>query len=360
MTAVKGARSGAAQAPTTNASAAVDQRRHARDRSPVRSILGRVAGAVLLFWLVVTLTFVLVRAAPGDPAALLLGESGSAADLARRRAELGLDAPLAVQYARWTGGVLRGDLGASIATGRPVASLLRDALPISLALGGASLALSFLLGTLVGTVQAARRGHASDVALTVATTTVYASPSYWLALALVALFTWGAARWGFPDWLRLPSFGIRDPGGQLTGAAALVDVVRHAILPVTVLSAIGAAGIARYARSSVADLLGSDWVRTARAKGLAPGRVYARHVLRNALPPLVVLLALSLPGVVAGSVFVESVFAWPGMGRTMLGAIAARDYPVVIGATVLYAALVIAANLAADLLLPVLDPRRER
>ena len=342
------------------ASAAVDRRRAARDSSPVRSFLGRLAGAALLFWLVLTLTFVLVRAAPGDPAALLLGESGSAADLARRRAELGLDAPLAVQYARWTGGVLRGDLGASIATGRPVWDTLADALPISIVLGGASLALSFLIGTLVGTVQAARRGRGSDLALTVATTTVYASPSYWLSLALVALFTWGAARWGFPAWLRLPSFGVRDPGGQLSGLAATVDVVRHSVLPVTVLAAIGAAGIARYARSSVADLLGSDWVRTARAKGLATRGVYGRHVLRNALPPLVVLLALSLPGVVAGSVFVESVFAWPGMGRAMLGAIAARDYPVVLGATVLYAALVIVANLAADIVLPLLDPRREQ
>ena len=365
MTAVPGARSGAAQ-PIVRAKIAaspprapVDRRRAARDRSPVRSFLGRLAGAALLFWLVVTLTFVLVRAAPGDPAALLLGEGGSAADLARRRAELGLDDPLAVQYVRWTGGVLRGDLGASIATGRPVRDVLAEALPVSLALGGASLALSFLVGTLVGTVQAARRGRASDVALTVATTAIYASPSYWLALALVALFTWGAARWGFPAWLRLPSFGIRDPGGQLAGAAAAIDVVRHAVLPVTVLAAVGAAGIARYARSSVADLLGSDWVRTARAKGLGTARIHGRHVLRNALPPLVVLLALSLPGVVAGSVFVESVFAWPGMGRAMLGAIAARDYPVVLGATVLYAALVIAANLAADLALPRLDPRRQ-
>ena len=138
-----------------------------------------------------------------------------------------------------------------------------------------------------------------------------------------------------------------------------MDVVRHAILPVTVLAAVGAAGIARYARTTVADLTSAEWVRTARAKGLAPRGVYGRHVLANAMPPLVVLLALSLPGVVAGSVFVESVFAWPGMGRAMLGAIAARDYPVVMGATIVYAALVIVANLLADVTLPVLDPRRD-
>jgi peptide/nickel transport system permease protein len=125
-----------------------------------------------------------------------------------------------------------------------------------------------------------------------------------------------------------------------------------------VLAAVGAAGIARYARSTVADLAGSEWVRTARAKGLRSSAVYGRHVLANALPPLVVLLALSLPGVVAGSVFVESVFAWPGMGRVMVVAISSRDYPVVMGATVLYAGLVILANLAADLVLPLVDPRR--
>ena len=321
-------------------------------------VLGRLAGAGVLLWLVVTLVFVLVRAAPGDPAALLLPESASAADAARLRAELGLDTPLAMQYARWTAGVVRGDLGTSLASRRPVAAVLREALPISLGLGLASLLLSFVIGTLLGIVQAAARGRALDTGLTVATTLLYAAPSYWLALALVALFTYGAARWGFPASLRLPAFGVRDPAGQLAGAAAVADVVRHAVLPVTVLAAVGAAGIARYARSSVADLLGSDWVRTARAKGLGSRPVYLRHVLRNALPPLVVLFALALPGVVAGSVFVESVFAWPGMGRAMLTAISARDYPVVLGATIVYAALVILANLAADLAIPLLDPRR--
>lgn len=324
----------------------------------MRNLLSRLLGAAALLWLVITLVFVLVRAAPGDPAALLLPEGASADDLARLRAELGLDAPIAVQYARWTGAMLQGDLGTSLASRRPVATLLGEALPLSLALGGASLLLSFLVGTALGLVQATRRGRASDTALTVLTTTIYAAPSYWLALTAVALFTYGAARWGFPLWLRLPAFGVRDPAGQYTGLAAVADVVRHGVIPVTVLAAVGAAGIARYARSSIADLLGSDWVRTARAKGLGRRGVYGRHVLHNALPSLVVLFALALPGVVAGSVFVESVFAWPGMGRAMLAAIAARDYPVVLGATVLYAALVIAANLAADLVMPLVDPRR--
>jgi peptide/nickel transport system permease protein len=324
----------------------------------VRELVRRLTGAALLFWLVVTLTFILVRLAPGDPATLLVPPGASPADAARLRARLGLDAPLPVQYARGAGGVLRGDLGESAALARPVSRVLADALPVSLFLGGSSLLLSFVIGTIIGGVQAARRGGATDRLLTVLTTTMYSAPSFWLALALVAVFTYGAAKWGLPLALRLPAFGVRDPAGEARGWAALYDLLRHALLPVTVLTVVGAAGIARYARSAMADVAATDFVRTARAKGLAGAQVYRRHVLPNALPPLVVLLALSLPGVIAGSVFVESVFAWPGMGRAMLQAIAARDYPVVMGATVVYAAMVILANLAADLALPRLDPRR--
>ena len=324
----------------------------------MRILVVRLASALVLFWLVITLTFVLVRAAPGDPADLLAGPAASAADIARARGELGLDDPLAVQYARWIGGIVSGDLGESIAFRRPVAAVLGDALPLSVFLGLLSLALTFAIGIIVGSVQAARRGRPVDTVLTVVTTAVYAAPSFWLALALVAVFTYGASRLGAPHALRLPAFGLRDPAGQYTGLAAIGDVARHLVLPVTVLTAIGAAGIARYARSAIADVLGADHVRTARAKGAGVWRIHGRHVLSNALPPLVVLVALSLPGVIAGSVFVESVFALPGMGRAMISAITSRDYPVILGATILYAALVIGANLAADLVMPLLDPRR--
>ena len=319
----------------------------------------RLVAAFVLLWLVVTLTFVLVRLAPGDAAALLVPPTATPEDAARLRAELALDAPIAVQYAKWMGGLLRGDLGDSFTQRRPVTRVLREALPVSVGLGLSSLLLTFVVGVAIGTLQATRRGTVVDPALTFATTAIYAAPSYWLALSLIAVFTYGATVWGLPPALRLPAFGIRDPAGVETGWSAVVDVARHAVLPVTVLAAVGAAGIARYARSTVADLAGAEWVRTARAKGLPSRAVYGRHVLANALPPLVVLLALSLPGVVAGSVFVESVFAWPGMGRAMVMAISARDYPVVMGATLLYAALVILANLAADLVLPLIDPRRD-
>lgn len=319
----------------------------------------RLIGALGLLWLVVSLTFVLVRLAPGDPAAFLVAPGASPADVSRLRAELGLDRSMLVQYAHWAGAMLRGDLGTSFSSARPVVEVLADAAPISIGLGGVSLALTFLLGVPIGILQATRRGRFTDRAITILTTAVYAAPSFWLALALVAVFTYGAATLGVPAEWRLPAFGLRTPGVVLTGWAGAVDLVRHAILPVAILAAVGAAGIARYARTSVADVLRLEFVRAARAKGVSARGIYFRHVLANVLPSLVVLFALSLPGLLAGSIFVESVFAWPGLGRATLTAILARDYPVVMGATVFYAAAVILANLAAELALPLLDPRRE-
>jgi len=322
------------------------------------AVLRRLADALLLLWLVLTITFALIRLAPGDAATFLVPPSASAADVARVRTELGLDRSVAVQYARWMTRVLHGDFGESFALHESVARALADALPVSLGLGAVSLALTFLIGVPIGMWQAVRRGRPTDRILTVLTTVVYAAPSFWLALALVAVFTYGAATWGLPQSLRLPAFGIRAPGLDLHGWAAAEDLVRHAILPVTILTAVGAAGVARYARSSIADALGQDFVRTARSKGASPARVYFRHVLATVLPPLLVLFALSLPGIVAGSIFVEAIFAWPGMGHLMVNAIVARDYPVVMGAAAVYSALVLLANLAADVALPLVDPRR--
>jgi peptide/nickel transport system permease protein len=319
----------------------------------------RVLIAIGLMWLVVTLTFALLRLAPGDPASLLIAPGASAADVARVRAELGLDRSMLVQYARWLGDAARGDLGSSFASSRPVSDVLSEAAPVSLALGLLSLALTFLIGVPMGVWQAARRGRRSDHALTFVAIAVYAAPTFWLALAMVAVFTYGAATLGLPAWLRLPAFGVRSPGMSLDGWAAAVDLFRHALLPVGILAAVGAAGISRYVRSSGLDVLALDFVRTARAKGLSEAAILRRHVLANLLPALVVLFALSLPGLLAGSIFVESVFAWPGLGRVTLSAIQARDYPVIMGATLWYSAAVIMANLAAEFTLPLLDPRRE-
>lgn len=317
-----------------------------------------VADAALLLWIVTTLTFALLHWAPGDPATLLIAPTATAAEAAQLRASLGLDAPLPEQYARWVGGVLQGDLGTSVVRAHPVRAVIAEALPVSVFLGGVSLLLSFVAGTLLGYVQALRAGPRTDSWLSLVSLAMYAAPSFWLALALVAAFTSGVAWLGLPEWMRLPAFGMQSPGAATD--AGWTDRARHAVLPLLVLALPGAAGVARYARQTLGSAASAPFVASAWARGLSRPRVEVRYVLRAALTPLVVLFGLTLPGVIAGSVFVEQVFAWPGLGRTMLSAIGARDYPVVLGLTLVYAATVIAANLLADGALWLLDPRRRR
>jgi peptide/nickel transport system permease protein len=315
------------------------------------------ARTALLYWCVLSLTFVLLRLAPGDPATFLLPPGATAADADRLRVELQLDRPVAVQYARWAERTLHADLGRSFTDRRPVTSVIGDALPISLALGGASLLLSFLVGAIVGVIQAARQGRVTDYLLTVISVVLAASPAYWLGLAAIACFTYLASTLNLPLWMRLPAVGMTTPGVELQGAAHLADLLRHSVLPVSLLAAIGAAGVARYVRSSALDVMRSDWLRTARAKGASERRVLARHLAANLRAPLLTLFALALPGTVAGSVFVETIFGWPGMGRLMVTSIVARDYPVALGCAAAYGALVLVANLAAETLLPWADPR---
>lgn len=323
----------------------------------MRTLSLRVMDACVLLWLVTTLTFALIHLAPGDPATLLLSPTASAAEAERLRASLGLDAPLPVQYGRWIGDVLRGDLGMSLSRAQPVGTVIGEALPVSLFLGGVSLLASFLIGTLLGLVQALRAGPRAQQVMSVISTALFAAPSFWLALALVTLFTSGAVWLGLPSWLRLPAFGVQDPGLD-PSVVHWGDRWRHALLPLLVLSLPGIAGVMRYARQTAADAALAPHVASAYARGLSRGRVEIRYVLRTALTPLVVLFGLTLPGIIAGSVFVEQIFAWPGLGRAMISAIGGRDYPVVLGLTLIYAATVIAANLLADLALWWLDPRR--
>ncbi len=325
-------------------------------RVPASALLRAIVRAVLLYWCVLTLTFALLRLAPGDTASLLVPPGASAADVARLRTQLGLDRPMAVQYAHWLGQSLGGNMGTSFAAQRAVRDVIADALPISLGLGITSLVLSFVIGIAVGLIQAARRGRL-DAALTVVSVVLVASPAYWLGLGAIACFTYLASSWSLPLALRLPAIGIATPGADLHGVQRFADLVRHAILPVCLLSAIGAGGVARYVRTSALDAVGADWMRTARAKGADALRLYRRHLLANLRAPLLTLFALAVPGTVAGSVFVETIFAWPGIGRLMVASIVARDYPVVMGCTMMFAAMVIIANLLAEALLPWADPR---
>src|SRR5574337_1799659 len=313
-------------------------------------LLLRLARSVAVVFGVVTLTFLLLRLAPGDPVQRLVGPLASPAAIEAERHALGLDRPLPAQYAEWLVRFARGDWGVSIATGLPARELIARAWPATVRLVGLSIVLSYLLGVLVGAVQAFRPRSRLDTGLSVATVTLFAMPSYWLGLLLVMVFTWR---------LRLlPAFGDRGLDADfLSPAGRLADAARHLALPLPTLVLIGIGGAARFTRGAMLDVRGTPFVAVARARGVGERQVTVRHVLRNALIPVVTLLGLSLPALFSGAVFVEAIFAWPGVGRVLVSAVQARDYPVVMAATTISATLVVAGNLLADLLLPLVDPR---
>jgi peptide/nickel transport system permease protein len=279
----------------------------------------------------------------------LAGPAATPEQIANLRTALGLDRPLLVQYATWLSAFVRGDWGSSIATGRPVSAMLGAAWPATALLVVLSLALSYIIGIAIGTLQSRlRRG--SDVAISAVTISFYAMPGYWLGLMLVLLFTY---RLGW-----LPAFGAAGVDADfLSLGGRLVDRLRHLALPLITLTLIGAGGIARYVREAMLDVRGLPFVTTARAKGVAESTVRYRHMFRNALIPVVTLLGLSLPALFSGAVFVEGIFAWPGVGRVLIEAVVARDYPVVMAATAVSAALVVLGNLLADQLVSWADPR---
>ncbi|MBI4542684.1 MAG: ABC transporter permease [Gemmatimonadetes bacterium] len=322
------------------------------------ALAGRLLLAVPTVLLVLTVTFAGLHLAPGDPVRLYLGPAADQAAAARARRALELDRPLAVQYVGWLRRFVAGDWGVSIAQRRPVTRVLGDALPATLLLTGLSLLLTYAGGIALGAAQATRPRTGLDAALTALSAVLYALPAYVLALGLVLVFAYGAALWDWPAALRLPALGAAGVGAEyLSPAARLADRLRHLVLPVATLALVGAAGVARFVRAAMVDALRQPFVRAARAKGLKEGRVLARHALRTALLPVITLLGLQLPALFSGVVFVETIFAWPGMGRAAVEAVLARDYPVVMAATAVFATLVVAGNLLADALAALVDPR---
>ncbi|MEA2713781.1 MAG: peptide/nickel transport system permease protein [Gemmatimonadales bacterium] len=315
----------------------------------LRALTRRAIASLAVIIGVVTLMFFLLRLAPGDPALLLVGPTATQEQLSAQRKALGLDRPIVEQYAAWVRRFVRGDWGTSIATGRSVRVMIGDAWPATVRLVGLSLVLSYLLGIVVGAVQAARNGRL-DTMLSVVTVTLFALPGYWLGLMLVMVFTY---------WLRaLPAFGAAGFDADfLTGWDRLLDRLRHLALPLATLTLIGIGGTARYVRGAMLDVKGAPYVTVARAKGLSPVQVTVRHVLRNALIPVLTLLGLSLPALFSGAVFIEAIFAWPGVGRVMVEAVGARDYPVIMAATAVSAILVVLGNLLAEGLAAWADPR---
>lgn len=313
-------------------------------------MLVRLVRGIAVIVGVLALTFVLLHASPGDPVRRLLGPSATAGQVAAQRQVLGLDRPLPVQFAEWARAFVRGDWGRSIETGEPVLRMIARAWPRTVELAGISLLLSYLIGIIIGTIQAARNRTSLDTGLSVATVTLFAMPSYWLGLMLVMLFAY-ALRW-------LPAFGASGLDADfLAPGARLIDTLRHLALPLATLTLIGIAGTARFVRAAMLDVQGEAFVTVAAAKGISGRRVRFRHVLRNALVPVVTLLGLSLPALFSGAVFVEAIFAWPGVGRVLVEAVQARDYPVVMAATAVSAILVVTGNLFAEWLAALTDPR---
>ncbi|HSM61269.1 MAG TPA: ABC transporter permease [Longimicrobiales bacterium] len=317
----------------------------------------RLLGAVPLVFGVVTLLFFVVHLAPGDPASYLIPPVMSADVVARIRTSFGLDQPVPLRYLKWLGALLTGDLGQSFSHGRPVTAVLAAALPATLVLSGVALVVSFVVGTLVGVIQAVRHHRPLDGTLSVLTLFFYSMPSFWLALMMMLVFSYAAANvWDWPFWF--PASGMLGSDHEsLSLLGRLRDRAMHLALPAASLSLVMVGGVARFVRGSMLDVVRQDYVRTARAKGVPERRVILGHALRNALIPVVTLLGLYLPILFGGTIFVEEIFAWPGMGRAVVGAIHARDYPLVVGGGLLFAALVVVGNLLSDLLYAVVDPR---
>jgi peptide/nickel transport system permease protein len=321
-----------------------------------RYLIRRVLGAIPLLLGIVTLLFVALSLAPGDPTAYYLNPGVPPEVREQLQQNLGLDQPLPVRYLKWLGAFARGDFGYSFGQGRPVAEVLRDALPNTLILAGVSLVLIFLLGITVGALQAVRQHRWADRLLSMGSLFFYSMPAFWLALMLVLIFSLKAYQWNWP--FALPATGVMSVDNEfLSTGGKILDRIKHLVLPVTTVTLVSAAGIARYTRGQMLEVIRQDYVRTARAKGLRERTVVLRHVLRNSLIPVVTLLGLSLPILFSGTVFTETIFAWPGMGRTIVDAIFQRDYPVVLAASFFFAAMVVLGNLVADLLYAVVDPR---
>ena len=314
-----------------------------------RWLVRRTLQAALTLAIALILLFLLVHVLPGDPLAREGDRALTPQQTEALRARYGVDRPLASQLLVFLSGIARGDLGRSIQYGRPVTDLLFERLPATLLLGSAVLLLNFTLGVWLGVRQAVRKDTREDRWITTLSLAGYATPSFWLGLVLAAFV---GVRWRL-----LPSGGMRDPLGPGGAVATTLDVLRHLILPAVTLSVVSIAATIRYQRTAMLEVLRLPYIVTARAKGLPEARVVWGHAWRNALFPVLTLLGLWLPILVSGSVFVESVFAWPGLGSLAIAAVGGRDYPLLMGAGVLVAGMVVLGTLLSDVAYAMLDPR---
>lgn len=307
--------------------------------------LKRLIGAVPVLFGVSIVVFFLIHIIPGDITSALLGPMATEKAKAVLRQALGLDQPLPVQYLKWLGTVLTGNFGTSIATSVPVSTLVFPRFVNTAILAVASLFLSLLIGYSAGIFSAARAQSVFDRSTMSATLIFGSVPPYWLALVLVMLFAL-RLRW-------LPATGMTG----ITSDGGVLDVLRHLVLPAIATAAAPAAIITRMVRASMIEVIGQDYIRVARAKGIPRGVILRRHVLRNALPPIATITGLQLGYLLGGALFTEVVFAWPGLGNQLYSSILARDIPVVQAAVLLIALMFVLVNLAVDILNAFLDPR---
>lgn len=318
----------------------------------VRRFLAKAAGIIAALFIIATLNFVLVHSAPGDPALVIAGQSGEAdARLIEQiRAEYGLDQPFMVQLGTYLGKVARLDLGYSYRQSRAVRDLLLDRLGPTLLLTLTAFFLSLIGGVVFGALAGLRHGKWSDLFISLVSLLLYATPVFWLGLMLVLVFSIQL------EWL--PAFGYTNiRAAEYDRLEYALDVARHLILPAITLSAIYMAVYTRLMRSSLIEVQHEDHVRTARAKGLTDGAILRGHMLRNAAVPVVTFAGLQAGALIGGAVVVETVFAWPGLGRLTFDAVTARDYPVLLGLFLVTSMLVISVNLLTDLIHRLIDPR---
>lgn len=316
-------------------------------------LAGRLAKGIVVLFAIAVLNFFLIRAAPGDPAQVLAGEAGAADEqlLIQLRERFGLDQPLLTQLWVYLKGYLSFDLGFSYRQQQSVLSLILDRLPATLLLTGAAFIVSLGLGTLMGALAARRAGRWQDSVITTLALVFYATPLFWVALMSQIVFS---LKLGL-----VPNVGYESIGANYTGLARALDIASHLVLPALTLGLFFTALYARMMRASMLEVAGADFVKTARAKGLAPGLVSRRHVARNAILPVVTLAGLQAGQLVGGAVLTETVFAWPGIGRLMFDALVQRDYSVLLGVFFISSAMVVGFNILTDLVYRLADPRIE-
>lgn len=319
-----------------------------------RAVLSRLLQGLALVLAVVVLNFVLVHAAPGDPVETIAGASGGMSPelMAELRTQYGLDQPLVVQLGVYLGKVARGDLGYSYFFNLPVLSLIGERVPATLLLVLSAVLSAFVIGTALGVLASNKPHGVLSQFITLLSMVGFAAPVFWMGIMLVILFASIIPI--------LPVSGMRavdSSGTGLTDIRDLLDVLQHLVLPTLTLGLVYLAQYSRLARSSMLDVLGSDFIRTARAKGLADRVVLYKHALRNALLPVVTVLGLQFGNVMAGAILVETVFNWPGLGRLAFESVLRRDYPTILGVLLFSSIVVIVMNLLTDLAYRLIDPR---